>query len=78
MEDSDRLKEGRKRLGMTQKKLAEELGIHTMSLSRLERGEVPVQRQTLLAVRCLIHDAGLSVESQIDIEEATGKPPKNK
>jgi DNA-binding transcriptional regulator YiaG len=47
----------RKRLGMTQVELAEKLGIHSMTVSKWERGVEPVQKQTALVLELLVKTA---------------------
>jgi DNA-binding XRE family transcriptional regulator len=44
----------RKRLGLTRRELGELLGLHWNSIARMERGELPVVKQTELAVRYLL------------------------
>lgn len=48
------LRQARARLGMTQKKLGEELGVHWNSVARMERDEFPIIRTTELAVKYLL------------------------
>ena len=48
------LKRARKKLGMTQKKLGEALGVHWNSVARMERNEFPIIRTTELAVKYLL------------------------
>ena len=48
------LKRARARLGMTQKKLGEALGVHWNSVARMERDEFPIVRTTELAVKYLL------------------------
>jgi DNA-binding XRE family transcriptional regulator len=48
------LKAARARLGMTQKELAEALGVHWNSVARMERDEFPIIRTTELAVKYLL------------------------
>ena len=48
------LKAARKKLGMTQKKLGEALGVHWNSVARMERDEFPIIRTTELAVKFLL------------------------
>lgn len=43
----------RKALGLTQAQLGETLGYHWNMIARMERGEVPIQKRTWLAVRQL-------------------------
>jgi len=44
------LKRARERAGLTQEELAEKIGITSNHYARLERGEFPLKRQTLLAI----------------------------
>jgi len=46
----DVIKRARERAGLTQAELADKLGITSNHYARLERGEFPMQRQTLLAI----------------------------
>jgi DNA-binding XRE family transcriptional regulator len=48
------LKQARAKLGMTQKELGEELGVHWNSIARMERDEFPIIRTTELAVKYLL------------------------
>ena len=48
------LKRARAKLGMTQKELGEELGVHWNSVARMERDEFPIIRTTELAVKYLL------------------------
>jgi len=48
------LKRARSKLGMTQKELGEELGVHWNSVARMERDEFPIIRTTELAVKYLL------------------------
>jgi len=48
------LRQARSRLGMTQKKLGEALGVHWNSVARMERDEFPIIRTTELAVKYLL------------------------
>jgi DNA-binding XRE family transcriptional regulator len=48
------LKQARAKLGMTQKELGEELGVHWNSVARMERDEFPIIRTTELAVKYLL------------------------
>lgn len=43
----------RERLGWSQERLAEALGVHPMTVSRWERGALPVPPMAAIAVRCL-------------------------
>jgi DNA-binding XRE family transcriptional regulator len=50
----EQLKQARAKLGMTQKELGEELGVHWNSIARMERDEFPIIRTTELAVKYLL------------------------
>jgi transcriptional regulator with XRE-family HTH domain len=50
----EELKRARKRLGMTQKELAEALGMQTNSVTRMEIGLQPIMRTTELAIKFLL------------------------
>jgi transcriptional regulator with XRE-family HTH domain len=50
----EELKRARERLGMTQKELAEALGMQTNSVTRMEIGLQPIMRTTELAVKFLL------------------------
>lgn len=53
------IKEARKQLGITQAQLAKELEWSTQQVSNVETGERDLQRQTQLAVECLLRRQGL-------------------
>lgn len=53
----------RKALGLTQAQLGEKLGYHWNMIARMERGEVPIQKRTWLAVRQLRAARGNGPES---------------
>lgn len=44
----------RKALGLSQSEMAEQLGLHQTTISRFERGELPLDKRTLLAARLLL------------------------
>jgi DNA-binding XRE family transcriptional regulator len=50
----DELKRARLRLKMTQKELAQALEVHSNTIARAERGELPVLKTTELAVKFLL------------------------
>jgi transcriptional regulator with XRE-family HTH domain len=50
----EELKRARERLGMTQRELAEALGMQTNSVTRMEIGLQPIMRTTELAVKFLL------------------------
>ena len=58
------LKKQRETLGMTQKQLADALGLCSNHIALIERGERRITKQTLLAVECLIR-------KNVDEEEET-------
>jgi DNA-binding XRE family transcriptional regulator len=48
------MQSARKRLGLTRRELGELLGLHWNSIARMERDELPVVKQTELAMRYLL------------------------
>lgn len=44
----------RQKLGFTQRELGEAIGLHWNSIARMEREELPIMKQTELAVRYLL------------------------
>ena len=52
-------RETRDRLGWTQKRLAEALGLHRVSVAQKETGARPIASVELLALECLLWRAGL-------------------
>jgi transcriptional regulator with XRE-family HTH domain len=48
------LKSLRKRLGWSQARLAEALEVHSMTVSKWERGQQPIPKMAELAVRYLV------------------------
>ena len=52
------LRQARRRLDMTQKELANALELHTNTVARMERDELPVVKTTELAVRFLLVTKG--------------------
>ena len=56
------IKEAREKLGLTQIDFALRLGLTRDHISKMERGVKPVQRQTELAIECLLRRAGLYEE----------------
>lgn len=52
------LHHARKLLGMSQSGLANELGWSVKQVSNLETGARPIQKQTELAIECLLRRAG--------------------
>lgn len=55
------LKSARKALGLRQAALAELLGLHVVTVSRMETGApgYPIEPRTALAVECLLHRAAI-------------------
>lgn len=51
---SEWIREARKALGWTQSRLAEELEVDVGSVSRWERGELAIDRRTVLAIERLV------------------------
>jgi transcriptional regulator with XRE-family HTH domain len=50
----EELKRARERLGMTQRELAEALGMQTNSITRMEIGLQPIMRTTELSIKYLL------------------------
>jgi DNA-binding XRE family transcriptional regulator len=50
----DELRQARLRLEMTQKELAQALEVHSNTIARAERGELPVLKVTELSVKYLL------------------------
>lgn len=50
----ERLLEARQALGMTQRELAEALGITSTAIRHMERARRPIERRTDLAIRYLL------------------------
>lgn len=50
----DDIETARKALGVSQAKMAQMLGLHQSTISRLERGELAPDKRTLLAVNSLL------------------------
>lgn len=48
-------REIRQSLGLTQRELAERLGVDPQTISRRERGELPILREAVLAIRAVSH-----------------------
>lgn len=46
----------RETLGLTQAELADRLGIHQSTISRMERGELGTDKRTMIAARTLLAD----------------------
>lgn len=64
----DDIRDIRSRLGLTQIEFADKLGLHQSTISRLESGDLPVDKRTSLAVQALIAAA--------DSAAAGGKVPE--
>ena len=47
----------REALGLTQEQMAGKLGLHQSTISRFERGELPLDKRTLLAAQALLRVA---------------------
>lgn len=50
----DTIADIRKALGISQAEMADALGIHQSTLSRLERGDIPTNKRTLIAAQSLL------------------------
>ena len=50
----DTIQSIREALGLTQAELAECLGIHQSTISRMERGELETDKRTMIAARTLL------------------------
>lgn len=48
------MQQARKRLGLTRRELGDVLGLHWNSIARMERDELPVVKQTELAIHYLL------------------------
>lgn len=48
----------RRRLNLSQAQLADKLGLHQTTISRLETGELPLDRRTMLALQALSTPTG--------------------
>jgi predicted transcriptional regulator len=53
----DDLRKARKDMGLTQKKLADELGMHRSAIEQMEAGKLPIVRRTVLSVKYLLEKA---------------------
>jgi transcriptional regulator with XRE-family HTH domain len=51
MED---IRDIRRQLGLTQSEFADRLGLHQSTISRFERGDLPVDKRTVLAAQALL------------------------
>lgn len=50
----DDIREIRSKLGLTQIEFADRLGLHQSTISRLETGELPADKRTVLAAKALL------------------------
>lgn len=50
----DDIRHIRQALGLTQADFAEKLGLHQSTISRFEKGALPLDKRTLLAARALL------------------------
>lgn len=55
---SEKLKEARQLLGLSQQVLADEIGLTRVMVGLMERGEKAIELRTELAVECLLRRAG--------------------
>jgi transcriptional regulator with XRE-family HTH domain len=51
MED---IRDIRRQLGLTQTEFADRLGLHQSTISRFERGDLPIDKRTVLAAQALL------------------------
>ena len=49
----DNIRDIRRQLGLTQCEMADRLGLNQSTISRFERGDLPVDKRTMLAARAL-------------------------
>ena len=63
------LKEARQMLGLTQAEMGAAIGISGKQVYNLEAGKKPIQKQTELAVECLLRRKGLFGEYLQKISE---------
>jgi transcriptional regulator with XRE-family HTH domain len=68
------LRRARERLGMTQQKLADALGMWRHSVARMERSESPVMKHTELAVKYLL----LTMEKKSQKRKPNGRKTRAK
>ena len=68
------LRQARERLGMTQQKLADALGMWRHSVARMERSESPVMKHTELAVKYLL----LTMEKKSQRRKTHGRKARAK
>lgn len=57
MQRMDSILEIRKSLGISQTEMAERLGLHQSSISRLERNEIVPDKRTMIAAQALLSEA---------------------
>jgi len=53
----DNIADIRSALGISQAEMADLLGLHQTTISRFERGDMPLDKRTLLAARALLQAA---------------------
>jgi transcriptional regulator with XRE-family HTH domain len=68
------LRRARERLGLTQEKFAEALGMWRNSVARMERSELPVMKHTELAVKYLL----LTMEKESQRRKKHGRKTRAK
>lgn len=61
-----RISHVRRKLNLTQRELANEMGLTINHISKLERCKTPLTKQTELALECLLRRQGLFGEEQQD------------
>lgn len=54
----EELKEARRKLGLSQHGLGDELGMSRVMIGLMEREEKPIEPRTEMAVWCLLYEAG--------------------
>lgn len=50
----DDIRQIRQALGLTQSEFADRMGLHQSTISRFERGDLPLDKRTLLAAQALL------------------------
>jgi len=53
------LRQIRRRLGLTQRELGEQIGLTNVMIGQMERGESPIRLTTAMAAWCLLYESGL-------------------
>ncbi|BEV00101.1 helix-turn-helix domain-containing protein [Novosphingobium olei] len=56
----DDIRHIRRKLNLTQCEFADRLGLHQSTISRLERGDLPLDKRTLLAAQALLSQSPAS------------------